>query len=143
MLSGSTFDVGSPRAARLKLLALRALPILAFAFFTAVSGQMKFELPFSPVPVTAQTLAVLLSGVCLGSRGGALAQVGYIGAGLVGFPVFVGGTSAWRIAAGAVPVIVGPTMGYLVGYVAAAFFVGWLLERGWGRQPMSLFDVLV
>jgi len=141
MLSSSVF--GTRRATPGWLLTTRALPILVFAALTALSGQWKVELPFSPVPVTAQTLAVLLAGVCLGSRRGALAQLAYIGAGLVGLPVFVGGTSAWRVAAGGVPVIVGPTMGYLVGYVAAAFVVGWLVERGWGRQPLPLFDVLV
>jgi biotin transport system substrate-specific component len=143
MLSGSTVATGNRHDRPGWSLATRVLPILAFTAFTAISGQWKVELSFSPVPVTAQTLAVLLAGVCLGSRGGALAQLGYIGAGLIGLPVFVGGTNAWRIAAGGVPVIVGPTLGYLVGYVAAAFLVGWLVERGWGRQPMSLFDVLV
>jgi biotin transport system substrate-specific component len=103
---------------------------------------MKVSLAFSPVLVSAQTFTVLLAGVCLGSRGGALAQLGYIGAGLVGFPVFVGGLNAWRIAAGGVPVIVGPTAGYLVGYVVAAFLIGHLVERGWGRQPLTLFDAL-
>jgi biotin transporter BioY len=141
MLSSSVF--GTPRAMPSWFRTTRVLPILVFAALTALSGQWKVELPFSPVPVTAQTLVVLLAGVSLGSRRGALAQLGYIGAGLVGLPVFVGGTTAWRIAAGGVPVIVGPTLGYLVGYVVAAFVVGWLVERGWGQQPMSLFDVLV
>jgi biotin transport system substrate-specific component len=118
------------------------VPILVFSAFTAVSGQLKVGLPFSPVLVSAQTFAVLLAGLCLGSRGGALAQLGYIGAGVIGLPVFVGGLNAWRIAAGGVPVIVGPTAGYLVGYVGAAFLVGHLVERGWGRQPMTLFDAL-
>jgi biotin transport system substrate-specific component len=141
MLSSSVF--GTHRATPGWPWTTRVLPILIFATLTALSGQWKVELPFSPVPVNAQTLAVLLAGVALGSRRGALALLGYIGAGLLGLPVFVGGTSAWRVAAGGVPVIVGPTLGYLIGYVAAAFVVGWLVERGWGRQPLALFDVLV
>jgi biotin transport system substrate-specific component len=117
--------------------------ILGFASFSAVSAYIRIDLPFSPVPITAQTLAVLLAGLCLGSRRGAAAQIAYVGEGLLGLPVFAGGTNAWSPSAAGVPVILGPTAGYLVGFVAAAFVVGWLSERGWSNRVQSLLFVLV
>ncbi len=85
---------------------------------------MAIQLPFSPVPITGQTMAVLLVGALLGSRRGALAVLAYIAEGLAGLPVFAGGAAGLAR-------LFGPTGGYLVGFVAAAFLVGWLAERGW------------
>ena len=84
-------------------------------------------MPFSPVPVTGQTLAVLLVGASLGARLGAASVVLYIVEGIAGLPVFAGGTAGLlRLS--------GPTGGYLIGFVAAAFVVGLLAERGWDRR---------
>lgn len=103
------------------------LLITASAGLTALSAQIAVRLPFTPVPLTGQTLAVLLSGAVLGSRRGALSMASYVGAGTVGLPVFAGGGSGlfWQLASG----------GYLIGFVVAAFLVGWCVERGWDRGP--------
>lgn len=108
-------------------LARDVLLIIAFAGLTALSAQISVRLPFSPVPLTGQTLAVLLTGTVLGSRRGALSMASYVGAGAVGLPVFAGGGSGlfWQLASG----------GYLIGFVVAAFLVGWCVERGWDRGP--------
>jgi biotin transport system substrate-specific component len=79
------------------------------------------------VPITGQTLAVLLLGALLGIKRGSIAVVGYLGLGASGLPVFAGGASG-------VARLVGPTSGYLLGFVAAAVVVGWLSERGWDRH---------
>lgn len=110
------------RAAREALLVLGASGLIALA------SQPEIPLPFTPVPLTLQTLAILLVGVTLGCRRGALAVLAYLGEGLSGLPVFAGG------AAGPAH-LVGPTGGYLVGFVAAAALAGLLAERRWDRRP--------
>jgi biotin transport system substrate-specific component len=101
--------------------------ILGGSLLIALTAQLKFVLPFSPVPITGQTFAVLLLGALYGSRRGPATVVTYLALGAVGLPVFVGG--AFGIAR-----LAGPTGGYLVGFVAAAFVVGFLSERGWDRK---------
>jgi biotin transporter BioY len=87
----------------------------------------RIEIPLTPVPITGQTFAVLLVGALLGSKRGALSMITYIGAGLIGAPVFSRG--GWGLSH-----LAGPTGGYLVGFVIAAFLVGKLSERGWDRR---------
>ncbi len=114
-----------------------ALLILFFSALTGLAAQAAVWLPFSPVPITGQTLAVLLAGALLGSRRGALSQLTYLVEGALGLPVFAGG-------AGGVAWMLGPTGGYLAGFVAAAFAVGWLAERGWDRRvPTAAAAMLV
>ncbi len=81
----------------------------------------------APVPITGQTFAVLMVGALLGSRRGALSVVAYIAQGLAGLPVFAYGNSGLKALAG-------PTGGYLVGFIGAAYVVGALAERGWDRR---------
>jgi biotin transport system substrate-specific component len=101
--------------------------VLAGSWLLAASSYVSVSmLPFSPVPVTAQSLAVLLLGVILGPRGAAAAVLAYLGQGAAGLPVFAGG------AAGAGHLI-GPTAGYLIGFLPAAILVGWLHRAGWTR----------
>jgi len=97
------------------------------SLLVALAAQVTIRLPFSPVPVTGQTLAVLLVGALLGSRRGAASMLAYLVEGLIGLPVYAGGASGLAYA-------MGPTGGYLVGFVAAAFVTGWLAERGWDRR---------
>ena len=92
-----------------------------------LAAQVTIRLPFSPVPITGQTLAVLLVGALLGSRRGAASMLAYLAEGLIGLPVYAGGASGLAYA-------MGPTGGYLVGFVAAAYVAGWLAERGWDRR---------
>src|SRR6267143_5569385 len=106
----------------------RALPVLAFAFLTWVGARISVPLPMTPVPGTLQTLAVLLAGAILGARAGALSQASYVLMGMAGLPVFAlpGSGPAY---------LLGPTGGYLVGFVAAAFVVGSVLARFDRRKP--------
>ncbi len=101
--------------------------VAGFACLTALSAQISFWI--GPVPITGQTFAVLLAGAVLGSRRGALSMLTYLGIGLSGAPF-------WFALGGPIGAarLVGPTGGYLIGFVAAAFVVGWLAERGWTRR---------
>lgn len=91
--------------------------VALMAAVTAVAAQITIPLPFSPVPFTLQVLAVILSGLLLGPRYGALAQAIYVLVGAVGVPVFAG----FR---GGLGVLVGPTGGYLLSYPVAAAIAG-------------------
>jgi biotin transport system substrate-specific component len=93
-----------------------------------LAASARIWLPLGPVPATAQTLAVLLLAGAMGGRRAAAATLAYVAQGLAGLPVFAGG--------GAGPVhLLGPTGGYLVGFVAAALVTGELLESGWSSRP--------
>jgi biotin transporter BioY len=118
-------DAVFPRAT----LARDLILILGFTAVTALSAQIAFYV--GPVPITGQTFAVLLAGALLGSKRGALSQLTYLGLGVMGAPIFAG----WM---GGPAVLMGPTGGYLIGFVAAAFVVGLLAERGWDRRTWSM-----
>lgn len=103
---------------------------LIFTAVTAVSAQIAIPLGFTPVPITLQVLVVLLSGLTLGSRWGAVSQMQYLALGALGLPVFAG----WN----AGPVALwGPTAGYLIGFVPAAFLAGWAIERAGSRRGIG------
>jgi biotin transport system substrate-specific component len=108
----------------------RVLLPVAGSLLIAIAAQFQIPLPFSPVPVTGQTFAVLLVGAALGARLGAGAVALYVIEGLAGLPVFAGGASGLAR-------LSGPTGGYLVGFVLAAILVGALAERGWDRRIWS------
>ncbi|MGQ9627404.1 MAG: biotin transporter BioY [Anaerolineae bacterium] len=113
------------RAERKALVRSWLVEIAAISFFaalTALTARIAIYLPFSPVPVTGQVLAVALSGLILGSRRGALSQAEYLVAGLAGLPIFAGGRSGPAS-------LFGPTGGYLVSFVLAAFVAGFISER--------------
>lgn len=109
--------------------------IIFGSVFVAVSSQVAFYLPFSPIPITGQTLAVLFIGAVLGSRRGGLSLALYVLEGLIGLPVFAGGT-------GGMAVLFGPTAGYLIGFIPAAILVGYLSEKGFDRNWISMFFAL-
>jgi biotin transport system substrate-specific component len=108
-------------------IAADAILILLGSLLIAASAQLTLRLPFSPVPITGQTFAVLVVGALLGSRRGVLAVAAYLLEGAAGLPIFSGGTAG-------VAVLVGPTGGYLAGFAAAAWVVGKLAERGLDRS---------
>jgi len=110
------------------------LLILAGGTLMALFARIAIPLPFTPVRITGQTLGVLLAGALLGARRGGLAMLVYLAEGLAGLPVFAGGASAWSPSGVGLPVILGPSAGYLFAYPLAAFAVGWLAERGWDRR---------
>jgi len=101
--------------------------VLCGSLFIALSAQVALPLPFSPVPVTGQTFAVLAVGAALGRARGVAAVLTYLAEGASGLPVFAGG------AAGIAPLL-GPTAGYLFGFVPGAWLCGALAERGWDRR---------
>ncbi len=104
------------------------VPVLFFAVLTALTARITIPLPFTVVPITLQTLAVLLSGLVLGSRAGALSQAVYFAALLAGLPISSSGI-------GGPAVLATPTIGYILAFAPAAFVAGYLLERlqGTGR----------
>ena len=102
--------------------------VVAFSLFTALAAQVVIPLPWTPVPVTMQTFAVLLTGALLGSRLGALAMIAYLVEGASGLPFFYGGHGGLQ------HLVISPTAGYLWSYPAAAFIVGLLAERGWDKR---------
>jgi biotin transport system substrate-specific component len=101
---------------------ISVLLVVAFAALTAVLAQVRVPLWFTPVPFTGQTFAVLASGVVLGWKRGAASQLLYVAAGAVGLPVFQGAGGGWAY-------VTGPTLGYLVGFVAAAAIAGSITRR--------------
>lgn len=105
---------------------------LMLAALTACLSQAAVRLPFTPVPVTLQVLGMALSGMLLGSRLGALAQMQYIAVGLAGAPVFAG-------AMGGSAVLLGPSGGYLPGFVVGAYVTGLLFERSRKQDRPSAF----
>ncbi|HEX9370260.1 MAG TPA: biotin transporter BioY [Roseiflexaceae bacterium] len=110
----------------------------------ALCARISFPLPTTPVPVTMQTFAVLLLGALYGPRLGAITMVLYLAEGLAGLPVFAGGRSAWSPSSiPALPVIVGPTAGYLVATPLAAALVGALAARGWDRRVISSIPAML
>ena len=111
-----TKSIGNP--SNLKPLVFAAL----FAALTAAVAPFKIPLGFTPVPITLQTLVVLMSGAMLGPYYGALAMILYVVVGALGLPVFAGGGSG-------IGAILGPTGGYLMSYPIAAFAIGWIIHK--------------
>jgi biotin transport system substrate-specific component len=95
--------------------------VLAFSLFTGLMAHIAIPLPFTPVPITGQTFAVLLCGALLGARLGTASMLAYLAEAIIGLPVFA-------VAPGAA------SYGYLAGFVVAAFVVGWLADRGWTKD---------
>lgn len=117
-----------PRAAA----AFDAVATVVVVVAIAAAARVTVPVPGSPVPVTLQSLVVLLVGAWMGAGRGAGAVLAYVVAGALGLPVFAGGTSG-------VARLLGPTGGYLVGFVIAAAAVGLLAERDWDRTlPRAL-----
>ncbi len=99
--------------------------VAAGAALTSITAQI--TVPLWPVPITGQTLAVLLVGSSLGALRGTLSMVLYAVLGMVGLPVFSDASSGMGV-------ILGPTGGYIVGFVLAAAFTGWIAQRSWDRR---------
>jgi len=109
-----------------------AVTVVSAAALTAASAQIAFPVPGSPVPVTGQTLAVLLTAAALGPARGALGQLVYLIAAFAGLPVLAHG-------AGGASEVLGATGGYLLGFIVAGYIVGRLARGGWSRTPVRVF----
>jgi len=99
----------------------------------------KISVPFYPVPMTLQTLAVMAIAAAYGLRLGTMTVVAYLAEGLVGLPVF---TATPPAAAGPL-YFLGPTGGFLVGFIALALIVGYAADRGWDRSFARLFGAMI
>jgi biotin transport system substrate-specific component len=106
--------------------------VLGGAAFVGLAAQVSVPLPFTPVPLTGQTFAVLLTGAALGWRRGLVAMLLYLAAGVVGVPWFADGSSGWAA----------PSFGYVVGFLAAAAVVGRLAGAGADRTPLRTFALM-
>ncbi|GAA1959082.1 biotin transporter BioY [Microbacterium aquimaris] len=123
-------DVIARPEGRARALATDAALVLAGAAVVAVLAQV--SIPLWPVPITGQTLAVVVVGAALGARRGALALTTYLLVGLAGLPVFADFT-------GTVAAIAKPSFGFVLGFIGAAFVAGWFAQRAWDRKPWLAF----
>ena len=103
--------------------AVAAFQILFFSILTALCAQLKFYLPFTPVPITLQSFAVVMAGATLGSTKGALSQVFLLVLGGLGFQVFSGDVTGWKA-------LLTPTGGYILGFILTAYVTGAMRESG-------------
>jgi biotin transport system substrate-specific component len=130
LLADALWPQSSARALRFVALAAVGVVLLALA--------AKIKVPFYPVPMTLQTLVVPLIAAAYGARLGAATIVAYIGCGMIGLPVFTNTPPAV-----ASPLyLLGPTGGYLIGWIGAVWLVGTLIERGQGRTLPRLAGVI-
>ncbi|HEX7004904.1 MAG TPA: biotin transporter BioY [Trueperaceae bacterium] len=111
-----------------------ALQVIIGVALLAALAQLRFEI--GAVPVTGQTLGVLLIGAAYGAGLGSLTMVAYLLAGGLGLAVFSGGGSGWSFLAGT-------TGGYLIGFLPAALVVGYLAQRGWDRSYRAMAGAMV
>ena len=132
-----------PNAATLRLAVLPragiltdAVLVLGGALFVALAAQISISLGFTPVPITGQTFAVVVVGAALGSVRGATSLAVYLLLGLVGAPVYSEHKHGWEVFSGA-------TGGYIVGFVLAAFLIGYLAERGWDKHFSSSLSAML
>ena len=138
--------------------------MVGFAFFVSLCAQIAIRLPWTPVPITGQTFAVLVAGGALGAWRGAGALSIYMLLGMLAIPVYAPGSSAfefagdwglhlllpwmgqevfpWQFSFSEGVFIWGASGGYIIGFVFAAWLVGWLAEKGWDRKPWNILGML-
>lgn len=123
-------DVVPHSSSRARALAVDAGLVVAGAALVAVLAQV--EIPLWPVPITGQTLGVIVVGASLGAWRGAAALTTYMLAGLAGLPVFAGLT-------GTIVAVGKPSFGFVIGFIFSAFVAGWFAQRAWDRKPLLAF----
>ena len=110
---------------------------LVGSILLALLARLSIPVPFSPVPITGQTFGVLLLGGLLGCRMATLSVIFYIFEGMIGLPVFAGGSLG-------IFYLLGPTGGYLLGFIPAAYLVGYLSERGWNKKlSLTIMSMII
>ncbi len=106
--------------------------VLLGTMLLAMLSKITVFLPFTPVPVTGQTFGVILIAMLFGAKRSVITMLTYIAEGLAGLPVFAGSTLG-------IARIVGPTGGYILGFVVAAYVVGFLADKGWTKSFFKVF----
>ena len=123
-------DVIARPSTRARAFAVDAALVLAGVAVVALLAQV--EIPLWPVPITGQTLGVIIVGASLGAWRGAAALTTYMVLGLAGLPIFAGLT-------GSLVAIAKPSFGFVIGFIFSAFVAGWFAERAWDRRPALAF----
>ncbi|MEZ3160116.1 biotin transporter BioY [Microbacterium sp. BWT-B31] len=123
-------DVIARPSSRARAFAVDAGLVAAGAALVALLAQI--EIPLWPVPITGQTLGVIVVGAALGAWRGAAALTTYLLVGLAGLPVFAGFT-------GSIAAVAKPSFGFVIGFIVSAFVAGWFAERAWDRKPWLAF----
>lgn len=123
-------DVIARPSTRARAFALDAALVLTGAAIVAALAQV--EIPLWPVPITGQTLGVIIVGASLGAWRGAAALTTYMALGLAGLPIFAGFT-------GSLAAVAKPSFGFVIGFIVSAFVAGWFAERAWDRRPLLAF----
>ena len=123
-------DVIARPSSRARAFAVDAALVLAGVAVVALLAQV--EIPLWPVPITGQTLGVIIVGASLGAWRGAAALTTYMVLGLAGLPIFAGLT-------GSLVAITKPSFGFVIGFIFSAFVAGWFAERAWDRRPALAF----
>lgn len=130
--------VGSPRlvlADRLPRTTVHTIAVvLGAAVVTGLFAHLRVPLPFTPVPIVGTTFAVLLSGAALGPARGVASQLVYLSFGMLGLPLFAGGSEGGT----GMQVVFGASGGYFIGFVVAAGVVGACARRGMDRSPATM-----
>ena len=134
MIKNTVVDVFRPDE-KISAVLYDTMVIICGSLILGLSSQVKVYLPISPVPITGQTFAVLMLAALLGSKRGVLAVLAYLVEGIFGLPVFAGGMGP--------ATLIGPTGGYLVGFVAVAYVVGKLAEMGWDRRVSTTIAAML
>ena len=123
-------DVIARPSSRARAFAVDVALVLAGAAVVALLAQV--EIPLWPVPITGQTLGVIIVGASLGAWRGAAALTTYMVLGLAGLPIFAGLT-------GSLAALAKPSFGFVIGFIFSAFVAGWFAERAWDRRPALAF----
>jgi biotin transport system substrate-specific component len=123
-------DVIARPSSRARAFAVDVALVLAGVAVVALLAQV--EIPLWPVPITGQTLGVIIVGASLGAWRGAAALTTYMVLGLAGLPIFAGLT-------GSLVAIAKPSFGFVIGFIFSAFVAGWFAERAWDRRPALAF----
>ena len=123
-------DPPAPPSSRARAFAIDAGLVLAGVAVVALLAKVSFFI--GPIPITGQTLGVILVGAALGSARGAATMTTYMFVGLLGLPVFAGPVAGPAY-------LLAPSFGFILGFIPAAFVAGWFAERAWDRKPLLAF----
>jgi biotin transport system substrate-specific component len=134
----TTLALALPPARAAERPAYRVALVVGGSLLVAALAQLQFPLPFTPVPVTGQTLGVLLVGAALGPELGVAAMFLYLAEGALGLPFFAAGGNGWSLLA-----LTSASGGYLWGFVAMGAVVGALARRGWDRSLRSSISAML